>query len=175
MKQLPRGGRLHGGHHVIGEIDGARPILIAEGYATAATLHEVTNLPVVVAFSSTNLVAVAEAYRGKYPKAVICLAGDNDHSREHELGQNGQPRGNPGRQAAEHAAQVVGGITLLPSFAADDRGSDWNDLAASVGRIEVLRQVQSGLAVGQSQDRQTQTLVREADDLSLKQGLRRSA
>ncbi|MFC7556311.1 hypothetical protein ACFQU7_34900 [Pseudoroseomonas wenyumeiae] len=38
------------------------PLLVAEGYATGATLHEATRLPVVVAFNAGNLAAAAEAY-----------------------------------------------------------------------------------------------------------------
>ena len=40
------------------------PLLIAEGFATAATLHELTGLPAIVAFTAGNLRPVAETYRG---------------------------------------------------------------------------------------------------------------
>ena len=37
---------------------------------------------------------------------------------------------NAGRDAAERAAATAGATALLPGFAADERGTDWNDLAA---------------------------------------------
>ena len=41
--------------------------LIAEGYATAASLHEATGLPVIVAFDAGNLLPVAQAIHKRYP------------------------------------------------------------------------------------------------------------
>ena len=54
--------RTEGGHALIGgrQKPGA-PLLVAEGYATEATLHEVTGLPVAVAFNAGNLAAMAKA------------------------------------------------------------------------------------------------------------------
>ena len=43
-------------------------IVIAEGYATAASVHEAVKRPVVCAFDAHNLKPVAEALRGKYPE-----------------------------------------------------------------------------------------------------------
>jgi putative DNA primase/helicase len=47
-KFFPRGARLAGGMHLIGTL-GGETIVIVEGYATGATIHEATRLPVVVA------------------------------------------------------------------------------------------------------------------------------
>jgi phage/plasmid primase-like uncharacterized protein len=71
-KSFPRGAVLAGGHHLIGAIDPARPLLIAEGYATGATLHEATGLPVAIAFHAGNLLAVATAYRAVPRSADHC-------------------------------------------------------------------------------------------------------
>src|SRR6185503_13723853 len=46
-------------------------VLIAEGYATAASLHEATGLPVAVAFDAGNLGPVAAALRKRYKQAKI--------------------------------------------------------------------------------------------------------
>jgi putative DNA primase/helicase len=40
-------------------------VLIAEGYATAASVHEATGRPVVVAFDAHNLKPVAELFRDR--------------------------------------------------------------------------------------------------------------
>ena len=105
-KSLPRGCRKQGGHHVVGDVEASDKLLFAEGYATAATLHELTGLPVVVTFDSGNMPGVAEAYRAKFPEKNLILAGDNDHSKPVEK--------NVGFQKALEAAQKVGGYTCFP-------------------------------------------------------------
>ena len=60
---------------------------------------------------------------------TIYIAGDNDHRRE----ADGKP--NVGREKAEEAAMAIGGFALLPGFAEQDAGSDWNDLARWRGPI----------------------------------------
>jgi phage/plasmid primase-like uncharacterized protein len=74
----------------------------AEGYATAATLYELTGLPVIVAFNSGTLPAVAECYQDKYPDKTLVIAGDNDPTKPIEK--------NVGRLKAQKAAQMVGGF-----------------------------------------------------------------
>jgi putative DNA primase/helicase len=53
-------------------------VLIAEGYATAATLHEATGLPVAVAFDAGNIAPVAAALRKRYKQARILICADDD-------------------------------------------------------------------------------------------------
>jgi putative DNA primase/helicase len=132
-KCFPRGAAIAGGHHLIGALATSGMLLIAEGYATAATLHEATGLPVAVAFHASNLMVVAQAYRAADPGLRILIAGDNDHRREREIGANGRPKDNVGRVKAEAAAQAVGGALLIPPFAPQQQGSDWNDLAQLLG------------------------------------------
>ncbi len=129
-KSFPRGGRLAGGHHLIGAPRQAGLLVIAEGYATAATVHELTGLVVAVAVSAGNLEKVARGFRDFDADLPIVIAGDNDHRNPHELLPNGKPKPNTGREAAARAASAVGGAVLLPSFAPGHPGTDWNDLAA---------------------------------------------
>ena len=119
------------------------PILIAEGYATAATLHEMTDMPAIVAFNAGNLLPVAQTYRALYPDRVIYIAGDDDWQRAAELDGQGLPKVNVGRVKAEEAAAAIGGQAVFPSFPPGGIGSDWNDLAQTQGRpfaAGVLRQ-----------------------------------
>jgi putative DNA primase/helicase len=132
-KSFPRGAALVGAHHLIGEIAPGGPLLIAEGYATAATLHEATGLPVVVAFNAGNLEPVVRAYRQRFPALALIIAGDNDHKLERQIGADGRPKTNVGRVKAEAAARAVGGVTLIPPFTPEQDGSDWNDLARLQG------------------------------------------
>jgi len=58
--------------------DGA--LLIAEGYATAATVHQATGFATVAAMNCGNLFAVAKAQREKFPDREIIIAADNDQA-----------------------------------------------------------------------------------------------
>jgi phage/plasmid primase-like uncharacterized protein len=106
-------------------------------------------LAVVVAFNAANLEAVALAVRGPHPNARIIVAGDNDHHKPRELGSGGRSKSNVGRAAAEKAAAAVGGFALLPTFAADDASTDWNDLARSHGAAGFAQQWQAGIAIAE--------------------------
>ncbi|MDB5968723.1 MAG: hypothetical protein JWQ90_1173 [Hydrocarboniphaga sp.] len=146
-----------GGSHLLGDLATLGPLLIAEGFATAATLHEATSLPVAVAFNGGKLEAVAKGYRERYPDRALLVAGDNNHRKELELGPDGQLKPNVGKVKAEAAAAAVGGATLLRPFKTEERGSDWNDFAASRDRETFMRELRSGFAIAQRQ-----TLTKEA-------------
>jgi putative DNA primase/helicase len=60
----------------VGNVDGI--IYIAEGYATAAAIHEATSRSVIVAFSAHNLLPVAKITRKQYSNAEIIICADND-------------------------------------------------------------------------------------------------
>ncbi|WP_338666245.1 MobF family relaxase (plasmid) [Pararoseomonas sp. SCSIO 73927] len=141
-KLFLKGGRTEGGHMLIGgRPKPGAPLLIAEGYATGATLHEATGLPVAVAFNAGNLAVVARVYRAADSSRPIIIAGDNDH----HLPRRAVPLPNVGKEKAEAAAAAVGGVAVLPSFPAGDRGSDWNDLARQQGHQPVTAAVRSAL------------------------------
>jgi len=73
------GGKRQSMHAMLGEVRPGQPLIIAEGFATAATMRGVTGLAVAVAFDSGNLVEVARAYRERDPALPIVIAADNDH------------------------------------------------------------------------------------------------
>jgi putative DNA primase/helicase len=148
-KSFPRGGRVQGGHFMIGDPQASPAILIVEGYATGRTVHDATaGLAVAVAFNSGNLSAVAQRMRAHFPDKPLYIAGDNDHQKARELGPNGQPKPNVGQEKAQEAAQCSGGQLLLPRFRPEDAGSDWNDLAQLHGQEAVREQLRAGLALG---------------------------
>lgn len=132
-KGFGKGGRLAGGSFTIGDLDQAGPLVIAEGFATGATLHELTGQPVAVAFNAGNLGKVAEAYRAQFPDRPLVVAGDNDHQAPRQPGPDGQPRKNVGAEKAREAAAAVQGFALLPAFDETSRGTDWNDLTQEQG------------------------------------------
>ncbi|MCF8156429.1 MAG: DUF5906 domain-containing protein [Rhodoferax sp.] len=119
-------------------------ILVAEGYATAASLFEATGLCVAVAFDAGNLAAVASALHARYKQARILICADDDAFRE----------GNPGVTLASAAAMEVGGAFVVPQFAdaaaraaafeTDGKKlSDFNDLHVLEGLHVVRVQVEN--------------------------------
>ncbi len=116
-------GRKSGLFHLVGEITEDQPILFAEGYATAASLHEATGHPVVVAFDSGNLVRVANIFRGFYPDKTMVVCGDDDVLNTH----------NTGRAKATEAGEAIGAKVVFPT-AVGFKGKDFNDLHRQYGR-----------------------------------------
>ena len=82
-------------------------VLVAEGYATAATLHEATGYPVAVAFDAGNLAPVATALRKHYKRTRILICADDDSFGEQNAGIN----------SASAAALAVDGSWVAPRFA----------------------------------------------------------
>lgn len=107
-KDFLPGGQTAGCFHQIGELTEGGPLCIAEGYATAATIHEASGWPVAVAFDCHKLAAVARALRQQYPALPMIVCGDDDISNPN----------NPGRTHAIAAAQEVGAAVALPEFGA---------------------------------------------------------
>lgn len=107
-KRFGRGARKRGLYHPIGSAPDA-VLCLAEGYATAASIHEATGYPVAVAFDCNNLLPVARALRAKYPRTRLVVCADDDADTATRLGRN------PGIEAAIAAARAVDGVLASPS------------------------------------------------------------
>ena len=117
------GGQTGGCSWVIGSTDEAGVIYLAEGFATAATIHEVTGRPCFVAYSASNLVPVAGSMREKYGAGQeIVIVADNDAS--------GTGQKYADQASAKHGARVVMPPTL----------GDANDYVAQGGDLKILLQ-----------------------------------
>ena len=126
------GGRRTGLYFSIGRPNGS--VIVAEGFATGASIHEATGSAVAIAFNAGNLLDVATALRSKYPGLRIVLAADDDW----------QTPGNPGLTKAEAAAMAVDGYLVTPEFIGHKRGdkdTDFNDLHQLAG----LEAVKAGI------------------------------
>jgi putative DNA primase/helicase len=146
-KRFAKNSKKEGCFHPVGGMGAlatAPVLVIAEGYATAATLAEVLGQATVSAFDSGNLLPVARALHQKYPGKPIIIAGDDDLNVGATLGIN------PGRVKATEAARAVGGKAIFPIFAPGEQSAeskaftDFNDLAKSsiLGMDGVKRQIQ---------------------------------
>lgn len=127
-KRFLSGGKIKGCYSRIGD-EATDTIIICEGFATGATLHEVTGHLTLVAFNAGNLLEVAKLARKRYEGEII-ICGDNDHGTA----------GNPGRKAAQEAAQAINGRWVIPDFTGLNAGptdTDFNDLARLLKEQEV--------------------------------------
>lgn len=111
QKLFTENSEIDGCCHVIGQIKNVDTLVIAEGYATGASVFMATGYPVAVAFNAGNLLPVAKAWREKLPHARIVIAGDDDT----ETRINGELV-NVGRIKATEAAAAVGGVAVFPDF-----------------------------------------------------------
>jgi len=75
-KRFLPGGRKRGCYFPIGTPEGV--LCIAEGFATAASIHESTGHAVAAAFDAGNLIEVARALRGKFPQLNLVVCADDD-------------------------------------------------------------------------------------------------
>lgn len=144
FKSFMKGGRKHGLFTVAGANPGDKtvaellaskdtPIVLAEGYATADTVAKLSSQPVIVAFDSGNLNAVAETMRQQFPERTMIVAADNDHRAPKELGPDSKPRVNVGLEKAKETAKKYGAGVAAPQFKEDEKGSDWNDIKENRG------------------------------------------
>lgn len=147
-KRFLAGGQVQGAYAFIGKAEDVEKVgvVMAEGYATAASIYEATGKPVIIAFDAGNMVAVAERLAQKLPQNVpVVIAVDNDASQT-------------GIKKARQAAALLGdrATAIQPEFSmtqiqqyqkgkeVDEKGrpplpSDFNDLHQLAG-LEAVRQ-----------------------------------
>jgi putative DNA primase/helicase len=117
-KRFLTGGRKLGCYAAIGKP--ADTIYIAEGFATAASVHEETGHAVAIAFDAGNLEPVARVMREKFPDAKIIIAADHD---------------DVGLQKASQAAAVVQAEVIYPPTPGDDFNDDPGALAVQPASV----------------------------------------
>jgi putative DNA primase/helicase len=166
-------------------------ILLSEGYATAASLHEATGSASAIAFDAGNLPSVAKALKNRYKKANILICSDDDAFARCKHCQTPfvlnlapvfcpeckEPHGkhNAGAVYGELAALAVGGRVIAPRFAdpaarfdyyCRNQGklTDFNDLHLTDGLHTVRTQVESALlAFGWTSAAKTRDAKKQGD------------
>lgn len=130
-KLFETGGRVQGCCYWIeGSTD---RIFIAEGYATAATIHEATGNKVYIAFQCGNLAATLKIARQHYPLTPIVIAADNDQFT----------KGNPGLTKAKEAVETDPNTRVVyPTFKdLEGKPTDFNDLHIMCGKDALIVQL----------------------------------
>lgn len=97
-------------------------LCICEGYATGASIHECTGLPVAVAFDAGNIINVAKALREKLTDVKIIICADNDEV---------------GIEKALEATASFADAMAVPEF----KGMDFNDLHSAYGKESVAETI----------------------------------
>jgi len=152
-KRFLPGGKVAGGAHWLGKRRDGAPVLLCEGFATAASLHEATGHLVVVAFNAGNLLPVAKAVREKLPDARLIIAADNDYATD----------GNPGLTKAKEAARAVNAALCWPEGIS---GTDFNDLHQERGLAAVRATVDSAEPVEDEAGEEPETLAQAVERLA---------
>ena len=146
FKSFAKGSQVQGSAFLIGhpkEASIEQGVLVAEGFATAASLRQATGQPVLMAVNAYNMKPVAETLTGKMPNIPVTFCADND--------ANGV-----GIKYAEQAAEIIGdkARAIMPDFTDSDVAglqqkhgaeampSDFNDLAQLRGFDAVKEAVQ---------------------------------
>ena len=99
-KMYHSGAQSGGNFWMLGTMDEPGALYVAEGFATAATIHEVTKRPCVIAYSANNLPPVVGTLRELYGDAQdLVIVADNDKS--------GTGINHANQASAKHGARVV--------------------------------------------------------------------
>jgi len=144
-KNLKKDAEKTGNFFVVGgELSPQLPILYAEGYATAASLHQATGIPVVMTVDAGNMVTVSRNLKALYPDTAHIILGEDDFTKTDNKGLN----------KAREAAAAIDGTYIIPQFTESERAqafagtgsfSDFNDIHSSRGLDAVCDQLSPGL------------------------------
>ena len=131
QKLYHAGGSTNGKFAIIGSMDESGILYVAEGFATAATIHEETGRPCVVGYSASNLVPVTGQIREKFGLGQeIVIVADNDKS-------------GIGLRYAEQASAKFGARFIMPP----NEGEDINDYRLAGGDVKQLLRPSENLEI----------------------------
>ena len=111
-------------------------LLLAEGYATAAKVHQLTGRPVIATMTCGNFEAVARSIKKKYPTSRLIVMADDDKKTELAKGYN------PGLDKARALVDKKLAIDVaVPPFEDYRDGTDWDDYALKYGIEKAIKTV----------------------------------
>ena len=130
-KMYHPGAEAGGKFWMVGTMDEPGTLYVAEGFATAATIHETTGRPCVVSYSASSLVPVTGALREMYGATQdIVIVADHD---KHGVGQ----------KYADQASAKFGARVVIPPI----EDMDANDYAQAGHDLRGLLVQPTGAAV----------------------------
>ena len=136
-KRFLKGGKVKGN---LFWIPGDKTLVLVEGFATGATIHEATGYTILISFNANNMQPVAEKIRMKYPGRPLIICGDND---QWTTKADGTPW-NPGK---EKVLSIAWKFNLKVAIAQckDTKGkfTDYNDLHQIEGIEAVKKQIEA--------------------------------
>ncbi|EFV1194916.1 hypothetical protein HRO40_001724 [Campylobacter jejuni] len=127
--------------HLIGakNLEYCKEFIIAEGFATAATIYKALNKPVIMGIDAGNLSKIVETLKNKFQNTPITLIADNDKKRELK------GLSNVGVETAKEIQQRFSDIkVIIPKISDQEAGqgvSDFNDIFLNKGLDEVKKQL----------------------------------
>lgn len=135
FKSLKKGAQKSGNFFRLGEpTKDGEPILYAEGYATAASIHQATKRTVYMTVDAGNMPNVAIKLAEKYPNSPHVFLADNDQTK----------KVNKGLEKAQEAAELTNGKVIIPQFTTEEAeagNTDFNDMHVLHGLEEVSKQL----------------------------------
>ena len=136
-KHLEKDGQAWGSFFVVGgQLKDGDNLLYAEGYATAASISEAINQPVIMTVNAGNMVEVAGRLKDTFPNSTHYFLADNDIYKDE----------NVGLEKATEAAELTAGHVLVAAFSNPKEGlTDYNDLHVSEGLEQVRLQVEGAI------------------------------
>ncbi|MDQ1815787.1 DUF2235 domain-containing protein [Massilia sp. CCM 9210] len=124
-----KGGRRVGNMHIIGDIKPGSDVLVADGYASAASLHQATGKPTVVAFDARNMDAVVDSVKSHHPTNPVHIMADH-----------------AGVEKATAAAEKHQVGIAFPESKTGAKVADFNELHVREGLPAVKEQVDKAVA-----------------------------
>lgn len=125
-------------------LDNHSEFFVCEGFATAVSMSEILNAPVIAAMDCGNLLNVCDELISKYPNKQITICADNDIKKQM------QGKGNVGIEAARVCQAKYPHIRIIsPHIKPNelDNASDFNDLVKLRGieavRAEVMKELKA--------------------------------
>ena len=148
-KNFLAGGRVSGCFYILAD-KAEGPLVICEGYATGASIHEATGHAVICAMNSGNLLPVAKAARELWPQREIIIAADDDQFTD----------GNPGKTKGTAAAKAIRAKFAIPTFInTATKPTDFNDLHQLQRLAAVKEQIEAATTLRETDDEAIQRLA----------------
>lgn len=114
---------------------------LAEGYSTAATVFELTKMPIASCMSAQNLVDIVKELISFFPATLICIFSDNDRHLPNNVGLT---KAEEARELAPDSIHVV--APFFDDIPVGKDASDWNDLVRLRGREFAQNQIRQKIA-----------------------------